>query len=262
MPPDVPEATSDLVKQLQDNARGLGLVWVMRKATVAAGANVAAVTAVMDGDTVAVSMISMVGPLRTASRVWVLSIPSGGNYITGTISGGASNYSQRQTLTATAASVTFTGIPSAGLRRLRISYMARADNATTVQFTQMRVNGDATGVYFYQYGLAQNAAFAAAPGSGTTSAIAGLNPAASAALGVYGSGQIELVGWDDGGLAGSSRLNYTFVSQAMGPTTATFTTAWGGGFYSVARPYTSLTLFPQTGNWVAGSDFQLEGWPS
>ena len=25
MPPDVPEATSDLVKQLQDNARGLGL---------------------------------------------------------------------------------------------------------------------------------------------------------------------------------------------------------------------------------------------
>ena len=250
-----------IVRQVVDRAPDLGLVWSMRKATVANGSNPAAVTAVMDGDSAAVSMVSTIGPLSSSTRVWVMVVPSGGNYISSVIGGAASNYTARQTLTATAASITFSGIP-AGLRRMRVSFQCRADNATTVQFLQMRVNGDTGSSYSYQYGLAQNAAFVAAPGAATTSAIAGLCTAATAIAGIFASGQIELVGWDDGGTAGSGHLNYTFVTQGLGPTTATFTTVWGGGVYLNTRPFTSLTFFPQTGNFVAGTDIQLEGWPS
>jgi hypothetical protein len=40
---------------------------------------------------------------------------------------------------------------------------------------------------------------------------------------------------------------------------ANFTSTAGGGTFTVTGPYTSLTILPQPDNFVAGSDFQIEG---
>jgi hypothetical protein len=60
-------------------------------------------------------------------------------------------------------------------------------------------------------------------------------------------------------------LGWTHESQAIGAAVASFVAQNGGGIYENAtanQPYISLTIFPQAGSFISGSDFQLEGWPS
>ena len=79
---------------------------------------------------------------------------------------------------------------------------------------------------------------------------------ASAGAGVFASGNVTFTGWDS---PHSTSLGHTFLSQALGNLVANFFAQYGGGIYFNTGPYTSLTIIPQTGNFVAGSDFQIEG---
>jgi hypothetical protein len=261
MQPDLAGVTGEVVGGIQEDARRLGLTWQMVKATVVAGTTPSQVTAVIDGDTVTVGMISMIGVLQPGARVWVMVIPPGGNYITGMVADFPwPSYRARQVLTATKASITFTGIPT-NLRRLRVSYFVKADNAVTVQLLFMRINSDAAAGYFYEYVQGQNSGAGSAvalSGTGQTQAVVGLCGGTSTFF--FASGTIEMPAWDNAG--GVADLPWTFLSQGLGSGVATFTTNTGGGIYNGAPPYTSLLFFPQAGSFIAGTDIQLEGWPT
>lgn len=66
---------------LVDRGKDLGLTWGLRMATVDDGRTPTAVLATYDGDDTAIGMVSMVGPLRAAARVYAIQVPPGGNFI-------------------------------------------------------------------------------------------------------------------------------------------------------------------------------------
>lgn len=68
------------VRALVQNAQALGLTWTRRPATVV---DDSPVTALFDGDTEAIAMTSMIGPVYPGERVYVDIIPPSGNYIIG-----------------------------------------------------------------------------------------------------------------------------------------------------------------------------------
>jgi hypothetical protein len=88
--PDAPTSNeqggTDLVQaQVQAvaaNAKDLGLTWGLRPAAVSDDTP-GAVTAVYDGDSVAIAMTSLIGPLYPGQRVYAISVPPAGNYIIG-----------------------------------------------------------------------------------------------------------------------------------------------------------------------------------
>lgn len=75
---DLAAATVDAIVE---RAKHLGLTWGLRMATVDNGDTASAVLATYDGDNVSIGMVSMVGPLSTGDRVYVIQVPPGGNFI-------------------------------------------------------------------------------------------------------------------------------------------------------------------------------------
>lgn len=70
------------VQALIKNAQSLGLIWGLRPATVS-GYDGSVALAVMDGDTVPIAVTSMIGTLSAGQRVYVITVPPGGNYAVG-----------------------------------------------------------------------------------------------------------------------------------------------------------------------------------
>jgi hypothetical protein len=82
---EAPELISVGAQSLVDNAERLGLKWQLRLATVVDGADTSAVIALYDGDSVNISMVSMIGSLLTGARIYVLEVPPSGNFILGQV---------------------------------------------------------------------------------------------------------------------------------------------------------------------------------
>lgn len=80
-----PELIGTGAQAVVDNAKRLGLTWTLRLATVINSSNLAAVSAIYDGDTVAIDMTSMIGVLGPGQRVYVIGVPPSGNYIVGLV---------------------------------------------------------------------------------------------------------------------------------------------------------------------------------
>jgi hypothetical protein len=79
------ELISTAVQELLRQARALGLTWTLRLATVVTNAP-DSMTAIYDGDTVALSMVNMTGAtLDPEERVYGLIIPPAGNFIIGRV---------------------------------------------------------------------------------------------------------------------------------------------------------------------------------
>lgn len=164
----------------------------------------------------------------------------------------------RQTLGGTAASVTFSSIPTT-LRSVRIRWTSRCDNAVQTQFMFLRINGDSGNNYSTEYQQAVNATITASNTVTISGGPVGYTVGASAPATGFASGVIDLVGWDS---PHPTNLGWTFISQALGTGAGNFSSHTGGGIYFPAGPYTQITLFPNAGNFIAGSDFQLEGMPT
>lgn len=162
---------------------------------------------------------------------------------------------QKQTLTASAASVSFT-IPT-GMRRIKLDWTARSDaGGFQAQSARLRINGDAGTNYHWQY--VQGSAAAASAGNATNSSFGhvGLQLTSTAPAGAFASGVVDIVGWD---APHSNFLGFTFNSQTISIGVATWTLS-GGGAYIGNGPYLTLSLQPEAGNWVAGSQFAIEAW--
>lgn len=167
---------------------------------------------------------------------------------------GVGPYKRTQTLSGTAASVLFSSVPST-LRTLRITYTARCDTATTAVAINLRVNADSGGNYYYNFQSQANTTITPAVSATQNKGRIGAIPAASAGAGVFGAGRAEVAGWD----APHNKLGWTFHSHFY-DTSPNSILDLGGGWYNANGPYTSLTLLPDSGNFVSGSEFVLEGW--
>ncbi|GAA3193925.1 hypothetical protein ACFO1B_03860 [Dactylosporangium siamense] len=167
----------------------------------------------------------------------------------------------RRTLTSATTTVDFSGIPA--FKNLRIIYSARGDAAANFVGVLMRVNGNSGGNYSFNIiqatGPFLNAAQGGASGGNSTSAEIGNMPGANVGGATYfGAGEITIPSWVLP--AGRASLQFTGTSSTW------WTSAAGGsnitlrgGLANIPGPYTSIQLFPTSGNWVAGSEFSLYG---
>lgn len=85
-PHKAPDLISTGVQATVDTSSRLGLTWKLRIGTVAEFVSVNRVTVRLDGDESSLTMVSMIGNLAPGIRVYVLTIPPAGNYVTGTAS--------------------------------------------------------------------------------------------------------------------------------------------------------------------------------
>lgn len=155
-------------------------------------------------------------------------------------------------LDAPIASVTFSNIPST-CARVCITWTARADNAVTLQSLLVRVNGDSGAAYRWAAMQNNNGTFAGGVGNGVTSMTHGTMFGASASAGLFASGVITFEGWDS---PHAGFLGCTAQAQAL-IDGSTYNVWSSSGHYSAGGPYTSVTLLPQAGDFVAGSEFVL-----
>lgn len=78
------QAAITAAKAVVENAKALGLVWSLRPATVTVDApDPSLVEVIMDGDTVSISVVSLIGGLGEGARVMVLIVPPSGMFIIG-----------------------------------------------------------------------------------------------------------------------------------------------------------------------------------
>lgn len=147
-------------------------------------------------------------------------------------------------LAAPAASISFT-IPST-LKNLNIRFTARSTAAAATDVIYMRINNNSTALdYLHQLTQLINAGFAnnANPG-GTDKFFIGNISAASASAPCFASGSIDLQGWD----APHSSLSVLWRCHVYAETNLQAYLCNGGGWFRGAAPYTTIQLFPTTGN--------------
>lgn len=169
-------------------------------------------------------------------------------------------YRKKFLLTGATASIVFTlpTLPFA-LARASVRWQARSDaGGFAAQNIQMRINGDASAQYNTQMLQGSATGVTAAAQTATTFANVGLQPVAAATAGTFATGEIRFLGLE-GPTGHTTSLGWTFDNMIMSPATGQWAQT-GGGNWVGAAPYTSITLFPQAGNWVAGSEFTLEAW--
>lgn len=80
---DAPSLIGTGIQSLVNESRRLGLTWQLVLATVQNGETS---QVICDGDTEAITAVSMMGPVYTGYRVYVLQVPPSGNYIVGVTS--------------------------------------------------------------------------------------------------------------------------------------------------------------------------------
>lgn len=159
---------------------------------------------------------------------------------------------QSTTLGVNTASVTF-NVPTSTYNTLRVAWKARADNAVTFQSMNMRYNGVSSSSYITQD----------ITGSTTTAAAVivlqsflqvGTLPGASGTALYFGTGTVSITGASDA-------VNYI---TASGTCVNIYNSGSGvagvyGGLLAQAGPVSSVTLFPNAGNFLAGSVFSIFG---
>lgn len=160
---------------------------------------------------------------------------------------------QTITLGSATPSITFSGIPTT-VKRVTIYWTARSDAAIINTQLSVRINGDSSTAYS---GVRLQGASGSTSGSAYTSqstADVGSILGASSTSGRYASGNITIPGWD----SPHSLLNGNSIYGGFDVAASNAFTGNTVFFYNVAGPYTSISVFPNSGNLVAGSEFSLE----
>lgn len=153
------------------------------------------------------------------------------------------------------ASFSFTGIPSSGFRNLRLVAYGRTDQASTATNILVQFNGDVGSSY--DHTLLYGSSTAAAVSSNGSSAVIGTFAAASAPTGAADALVVNIPNYAD------TVLQKTGYGQS---TVSASDTPSGNNFVQVHRirwkstaAINSITIFPTTGNFVAGTYACLYG---
>lgn len=143
----LPQVLAVQLKAMMENSKRLGLTWSLRLATIASAEN-GNITATFDGDEEPIGMVSMVGPVVSDTRMYVLIIPPSGNFIVGgDLQGaparGAIAYFRRTTnktaITAEVGFILLENVPLVKDRIYEIRGQASFSNVTTRTIHTIRV---------------------------------------------------------------------------------------------------------------------------
>lgn len=253
-----PELIGVGAKALVENADRLGLTWQLVLGTVSQ--TNPSLQVILDGDSGAIGVVSMIGNLIVGQRVYIIQVPPSGNFVTGYATGGP--YRARQTLNADATSVVFTNIPT-DLASLQVRWVAKGTFAAQNVTLGMRFNGSSSAVYYWQDLRGVNVTVTTGGVITQTYAILGLTTGASASTDSFGSGVCDIAAPDRiASAAGSMAMGWNYRSKAIGSAAAGFSTTTGGGVMtnSTGALLSSLTfLVADGGSILSGSDFQLYG---
>lgn len=159
-------------------------------------------------------------------------------------------YQDSNTLAATAASVTFSAIPTY-LHTITVTSTASCTGGSGAVTLQLRVNADSATNYNGQHQVMTNTSTNATNAAAQTSARIG-----AMAIGVikWSASTADIAGWSNP----HTGVNLTYQGQ-MFDTAASSFVEWGGWSYTGAGPYTSITLFPSAGSFITGSQFTITG---
>lgn len=160
-----------------------------------------------------------------------------------------------QLLATTTASITFSSIPTT-IRRLVVSWTARTTATGAATDLWMRVNGSTSTVYSSTICNVNNTTQTNLADGAQTRGMVGICGGQSSAANNFGAGEVRIAGWNSPHVA---NLNWQFQSQFWESPTLSYY-AHGGGLFVAASPFTSLTFLPQSGSFVAGTQFALIGW--
>lgn len=162
-----------------------------------------------------------------------------------------------QVITTNTASVTFSGIPSA-YTTVSVLWTARENSGNTNDALALRFNGDTTNSYGWQFIEGNSTtSTAAANAIGAVSFIQiGICAGGAATAGYFSSGRFDVVGWNkstSGRSATAVGTGYIAANTgAGGQITGTY-----GGQYIPGAQLSSITLLPNNGSFVSGSEFTL-----
>lgn len=164
----------------------------------------------------------------------------------------------KQTLTGTAASITFSNIPQTG-SLLRVTVLGRSDTAAESTNFWITVNGDSGGHYDSEMIYGQSTT----SGSNTPDSTSGQwnasnvdCPGASATAGVAGRCSVEIIGYaaTTFGKAGSWESGFLDIATA----TSDAKVYRGSIYWRLTTAINSIRIAPQAGNFVAGTIALLE----
>jgi hypothetical protein len=163
-------------------------------------------------------------------------------------------YKQTIDISSNTSSITFSGIPRT-LRTVKVYVRARASNSATFINLCCQIGGDTGANYTHVYRQVNNASGSTLSGSGNNMLL-GYIAAATSSAGRFGNLEIRFTGWN----ATSGTLT-AYQNGGHDASGSDFVFNDGVGTYSGANAWNSITLFPNTsGQFVAGSQFVLEGW--
>lgn len=142
-------------------------------------------------------------------------------------------------LASPTASISFT-VPTT-LKNLTIRWTARSTTAAVTDVLYLRINNDSTTLnYLHQITQVINATLGSfANPTNTSQFFIGNIPAASSAAACFGSGRIDIQGWD----APHQTLSTVWQSHAYADSNVTAYLVNGGGWYRGVGPYTTVQLF-------------------
>lgn len=255
-----PELIGSGAQAVVENAKRLGLTWTITLATVTS-AN--PVEAIVDGDTAAIGMTSMIGNVFIGQRVYVIQVPPSGNFIAGAIgSGTKAAYTSYQEITDSAgvSQINFTDIP-AGMKRVSVYWSAKYTSGGAVSL-RCRVNNDSVGAYLTEL-VGMNNGVATYEALVSSAFYCGVIPgfqAFPASSKDIGSGVMHFTNWSNT-LGGGRALSWNGAGHSWVQTVNVYVRSGGGHLYDVSPPYTSLNFFSDSGTVLAqGSNFYVEGY--
>jgi hypothetical protein len=158
-----------------------------------------------------------------------------------------------QTLSGSAASVTFSSIPA--FARLQVFWRARL-TPTSQQNMQLRIDGDSTAGHYVWSKVSGRAAAASAADGGTSATAAAIGVVAGTTANYFSSGVAWIAGWNQS--TGFASISAT--SAAWDTNTSYWSETYAAEFVGAVGPHTSITLLPASNSFDTGSQFSLYGW--
>lgn len=164
------------------------------------------------------------------------------------------------TLSSTAASATFSGLPTT-LKDVEITWTARTNDTGFIgRNLHMTINNN-TGANYRFGSVSGNGASASSSAtySGATFAQIGImtSQAGGNIAGQFGSGKCSIQGWNS---PHSNFLGFVYQSQIIISGTGNTWLINGGGEFDNAGPYNRIDLAPEAGSFVSGCQFTIRGW--
>jgi hypothetical protein len=161
-----------------------------------------------------------------------------------------------QVLGSTAASVTISNIPTT-LKTVRFSCTVRHDNASVYQDLLMRIGGDTGANYRWAGNFMQDAALGGANAIAQTFGRVGFVCGTTVVAGQYTTAEAVFQGWNS---PHANNLTAMVRSGFTGTVGGHMLTWHGALTYHGSNAYTSLTVLPGAGSFIAGCQFVVEGW--